>query len=206
MYKALAQNMRELMARIEQIEALIHLRPEVDPAPIDAYRYSRAQYPATAAYRSAATAYNPMVDPAPWPYWPPYADPVPWWQRRQRQTNWNIPIPDPGDPAPIDLVRWRELNTVDLVEAAARLTGVASANLKIDDMRRIRIADLLEKIRTNEDPPPDEWWRRGRLATVTAAQIEGITREEAAALAQDIKAEMTNLKSLEKMINERMKG
>jgi hypothetical protein len=187
-YQALALNMQQLVARLERLEEVVRLHPEVDPVPFDAYRYARSQY-AAASQRAMP---GPIADPPPWRF---HVDPAPWWR-------W--PIPQPGDPAPLDVTRWRDLTTLDLVDAVARMSGTDASKLRVEDLRSVRVSDLLKKIRDKGDPPPDDWRRAGRLAAITAAEIELMTRDNLGAVDQDIKAEITRLRSLEALVQERL--
>jgi hypothetical protein len=214
-YEALALSVQHLMARLSRLEERVRLRPEVDPVPFERPAYGQTPYAGT--YRSSAASipeparWLPHADPAPWPPyadpapWPPYADPPPWWWAQRAQAyRWGIP--QPGDPPAFDMARWRELGALDLVDAVARMGGVESAQVKLEDLRNVRLSDLLDRLKWRFDPPPEDWRRSGRLAWLTAAQIEAMNPKELSALSKDIGAEITRLQSLQAMVGERAGG
>jgi hypothetical protein len=208
--EALVLAVQQLTARLDRLETMIRIRPEVDPNPMDAYRYALSQQALAARMAGIAHGVGPIADPSPLgPYtdpapWPPYADPN-WWRRPPWQ-GWRWPFPQPGDPAPIDLSRSRDLVDLDLVDAVARMNSVDAKKLTVESFRTVRLSDLLEKLRHRTDPPPDDWYRGSRLAAMTAGQIERMTKEDLNALAQDIKAERSRLDSLHSLVQERSKS
>lgn len=212
--EALVLAVQQLTARLDRIEAMTRIRPEVDPSPVDAYRYAQSQQAAAARLAAIANGVGPIADQVPlaayldasrWP-WPPYADPVPWSRRLPWPGLKWPPFPQPGDPAPLDITRWRDLVDLDLVDAVARINSVDAKKLTVDSFRAVRLSDLLEKLRYRTDPPPDDWYRSSRLATMTPGQIEHMTKDDLGALAQDIKAERSRLDSLHSLVQERAKS
>ncbi len=149
---------------------------------------------------------GPVVDPAP--------DDVGRWVRIDPRLI--RPIPWPGDPAPFDAGRFQAVENVKLLDAVARITGVAADKVKVSELAKISVRDLIlqvVRIPDGGDPPPIDYVRYAEVARARAVsgdlsvrEISAMDKPELQATLHRINAEITRFESLRELVEKRMEG
>ncbi|HMD63173.1 MAG TPA: hypothetical protein VKF83_04260 [Stellaceae bacterium] len=171
---------------LEQILAALGLINPVDPAPLDLSRLGGAQ---VEAFRRP----GPIVDPAVTDRVrlaesllrrPPQGDPAA--ADRVRLAELLLRRPQPGDPAVSDRVRLAEL----LLRRPPHGDPPASDRVRLEGVDPI-LAEWVVRLLHGGDPPPED------IARLTAIELEATVR----AVSEDI----VRLRSIEGLLNERLK-
>jgi hypothetical protein len=173
---------------LEQILAALGLINPVDPAPWDISRLGGAQ---VEAFRRPGP--GPIVDPAVTDRVrlaesllrrPPQGDPAA--ADRVRLAELLLRRPQPGDPAVSDRVRLAEL----LLRRPPHGDPPASDRVRLEGLDPI-LAEWIARLLHGGDPPPED------IARLTANELEATAR----AVSEDI----VRLRSIEGLLNERLK-
>lgn len=144
---------------------------------------------------------GPVVDPAP--------DDVGRWVRIDPRY---IPLPYPGDPPPFDLSRLRAVPNVKLVEAVAKIRGTSAGKVKVQDLARVTVRDLIQDLIDGGqvDPPPIDFGRfaaltrAGRSATeFSVREISAMNAAELEATSHRLNGEITRLEALRELVEKR---
>lgn len=144
---------------------------------------------------------GPVVDPAP--------HDVGRWVRIDPRLI-SLPIPQPGDPSPVDRVR--AVPNLKLVEAVAKLSGKKAGNVTPEDLGKVTVRDLILNLSEGPqvDPAPLDWGRfaalgRGRASVteLNARDISALDAAELEAVEHRLKGEMTRLQGLRKLVTKR---
>jgi hypothetical protein len=174
------------LSYLEQILAALGLINPVDPAPSDLSRLGGSQFE---AFRRP----GPIVDPAVTDRVrlaesllrrPPQGDPAA--TDRVRLAELLLRRPHPGDPAVSDRVRLAEL----LLRRPPHGDPPASDRVRLEGLDPI-LAEWIARLLTGGDPPPED------IARLTAGELE--------ATVQAVSEDIVRLRSIEGLLNERLK-
>jgi hypothetical protein len=174
------------LSYLEQILAALGLINPVDPAPSDLSRLGSSQFE---AFRRP----GPIVDPAVTDRVrlaesllrrPPQGDPAA--TDRVRLAELLLRRPHPGDPAVSDRVRLAEL----LLRRPPHGDPPAGDRVRLEGLDPI-LAEWIARLLTGGDPPPED------IARLTAGELE--------ATVQAVSEDIVRLRSIEGLLNERLK-
>lgn len=151
-----------------------------------------------------------VVDPAP--------DDVGRWVRIDPRLIMRRPWPWPGDPAPFDMSRLKAIENIGLIEAVAKLKNIGAARVKVDDLAKLSVRDLIEKFaelpeRWDVDPIPIDYTRYASLLRRTSdatdfsvREISAMDRSELQVIEHRINAEITRLEALRELVQKKAAG
>ena len=198
----------------------------VDPSPIDSTRLNAVLELDIVEFASRLLRSDPgqltledigkvrVSDLAPYiPVWPtgPNVDPMPddlTWSARDSFSrfpgrDWPSHRPHWVDPAPSDPSHFRELLKLNVIEALQLLSGSESGAVKIDDLRKIRIRELIKKlVGPHTDPAPDPYF--GSMLRLHPDAIARMDPDELNVTRHRIEMEVTRLRSFGEMVNARL--
>ncbi|HEY7557885.1 MAG TPA: hypothetical protein VIH18_24035 [Candidatus Binatia bacterium] len=150
-----------------------------------------------------------VVDPAP--------DDVGRWVRIDPRLIRPIPWPWPGDPAPLDLSRFKTIENIKLVDAVAKTMGVAAGRVTIADLAKFKVRDLILQfiggpVGPEVDPPPIDYTRfaamaRSRVAAsdLTVGEVAAMDRSELQATEHRLNADIIRLESLRDLVRKKLR-